>query len=134
MKKAQSEKEDLMGLAFLVGGHINQLKQTSLGSSKNVSAGLEDPRQFVQKVAQQDLTKSVTEARLELLKKQQSASLSKDNPTKNVENANKNEKSLSVSNIDLESKQCCLETNRLLSNIEKSIKNIEIILQKYSGS
>ena len=54
-----SERDDILGLAFLVGGSINNIKQTTLGSGKFVSGGLEQPADFVKKIMAQDISKAI---------------------------------------------------------------------------
>ena len=56
-----SEKDDILGLAFLVGGAIHDLKQNTVGDGKFVSGSLPDPANFVRTVAAQDITKVVQE-------------------------------------------------------------------------
>ena len=56
-----SEKDDILGLAFLVGGAIHDLKQNTVGDGKFVSGSLPDPANFVRNVAAQDISKVVAE-------------------------------------------------------------------------
>ena len=58
-----SEKDDILGLAFLVGGAINDLKVNTIGDGKFVSQSLDNPADFVRKVAAQDISKVVEEGK-----------------------------------------------------------------------
>lgn len=62
-----SEKDDIMGLAFLVGGAIHDLKKNTLGDGKFITQGLPDPASLVKTVAAQDISKLVAEGRSEAL-------------------------------------------------------------------
>lgn len=56
-----------MALSFLVGGAINDLKKNTTGSdAKNIVGGLEDPKQFVHKMARSNINDAVMEARMDL--------------------------------------------------------------------
>lgn len=60
-----SEKDDIMGLAFLVGGAIHDLKRNTLGDGKFITQGLPDPASLVKTVAAQDISKLVEEGKRE---------------------------------------------------------------------
>jgi hypothetical protein len=63
-----TEKDDIMGLAFLVGSQINNLKKNSLGDGKFIHKNLEEPAEFVKKIASHDISKTVQQAKTETLK------------------------------------------------------------------
>lgn len=62
-----SEKEDLMALAFMVGGEIHNIKQTSENRGRFVSEGLPNPRDFVLNVANQDISRTIEEGKKQSL-------------------------------------------------------------------
>lgn len=74
-----SEKEDLMALAFMIGGEINNIKQTANDRSRFVSEGLPNPKDFVIGVAKQDINKAVQQSKQQTIAIQNQ--LAKDNPT-----------------------------------------------------
>jgi hypothetical protein len=49
------EMKDIMGLAMMVGGEINNLKKSTVGDGKFIHKGLEDPATFVKNVAMHDI-------------------------------------------------------------------------------
>lgn len=65
-----SERDDIAGLAFLVGGAINDIKKTTVDDGKYISQSLPDPASFVKQVIAQDLTPAIAQAKMEALKQE----------------------------------------------------------------
>lgn len=114
-----SEKDDIMGLAFLVGDQINNLKRNTLGDGKYIHQGLEKPADFVRKIASHDISHSINSAKLETAKKLQS---------QNVE-SNESESLMAKMGVSLEDKNEMIvllkEISKTLLQINNSINDIK---------
>ena len=61
------EKEDIVGLAMLVGHGINNLNKNTIGDGKYISKGMGNPADFVKGILAQDITPAVHAARMEAI-------------------------------------------------------------------
>lgn len=107
------EKEDLMALAFMVGGEIHNIKSTSENRGRFVSEGLPDPRQFVVGIANQDISSALNDSRKQ---------------TQAIQNHFKKEESKSQSTV-----LSSTNNDAILQQILNELKTINDVLRKLSN-
>lgn len=118
-----SEKDDLMGLAFMVGGHINDLKQKTTGGSSSIVGALEDPKEFVTKMAKQNLDNAIAEAKNDLLSRMGAQA----NPNSEIKPNTPVTPTGAVSGVNFDSDKVnstLMHTNQLLEDIAISVHTI----------